>query len=67
MWKSVPLEFDVIDFEGVQIKIEKPIHAVRAKEQYLKSLQLANKEKHEADLKEIYSKNPEYQTDDIPF
>lgn len=56
LWKNVPLEYDVVNFHGVDIKVEKPIHAINAKEQYIKSNETGNRDKHIQDLEDIKSR-----------
>jgi hypothetical protein len=72
LFKYQKLEYNVVDFYGVQIKIEKPEIAIKAKEDYLKrnSNPISNREKHEVDLRHINQLNSEdikNFNDDLPF
>jgi len=67
-----PLEFNLVDFHGVEIKIEDPKFAIQAKEQYAKnnSQDAFNIQKHKDDLLYIYGLQDEpYEStvDDLPF
>lgn len=49
-------KFNVVEFYGIDIKVEIPLHAIEAKEQYLASPTTQNKEKHRQDLDFIKSR-----------
>ena len=55
--------YDVVDFHGVKIKIEKPEGAIVAKKRYVASPQLKNRNKHKSDLNNMSVES----MDDLPF
>lgn len=68
MWRADRTEFDLVDFHGTEIKVQKPEYAISAKESYLSSNQRVNRTKHEADLREMNEDNDiAPMSDDLPF
>ena len=56
MYRDDPenIKYSIVDFHGIQIKVELPASAIQAKKQYLESNKNhINKEKHLSDLNEI--------------
>lgn len=65
--KTLP-EYDIIEFDGLQIKVEKAQGAIDAKRQYVKSAQNGNRQKHIDDLNFMGVNDIEIdKNDDLPF
>lgn len=75
LYTGLPTDYDIVDFYGIKIRVEKPDAAIVAKIQYAQSPQLEYREKHESDLKAMGIDVSEFKkktttgfdNDDIPY